>query len=80
MGEFHAMEILKTACDILQLRPNSMKRSVKCNTVRTSFSGLAWWFPGSFKNSMMFPLSIHGATMEYSLSFIITPIRGNMFG
>ena len=44
----------------------------------TSFNGFAWI--SSLKNSMIFPLSIHGDTMEYSFSFTMTPINSSMLG
>ena len=50
----------------------------KMKPVRTSFNGLA---SGSFlKNSTIFSFSIHGDTMEHSLSPITTPINFNTFG
>ena len=79
MSEIHTVEILKSACGVLELRPGSIRRCTKRNIiVRASFSGLAWSF--SPKKSTMVPFSIHGVTVVYSLSSIVAPTSFNTFG
>ena len=78
MSEVHAVKILKTACGILQLWPDSVEGCATRNVVPTSLNGLAWAF--SLKNLTMFPFFIHGKTMAHSVLLIVTPIRPNTLG